>query len=188
MRRPSQNRLFNTAEPVGLADVLANGLPLAEALVTSDTENLSILHSGMPVRNPTELISLPQMVETLEALRSEADVVIIDAPACAAMADALLIAPHVDCIFHVIGVGMVDEQLMAQTIAALNAAAPKTMVFFVNRTPKPSRGKSYSSYYSYQYTYSGAGASNGAGPSPLPLPAAEDATTSKGAASGNRES
>lgn len=182
MRRPSQNRLFNTAEPVGLADVLTGNLPLQEALVTSDTENLSILHSGMPVRNPTELISLPQMVATMEALRNEADVVIIDAPACAAMADALLIAPHVDCIFHVIGMGMVDEQTMAHTLGALNAAAPKTMVFFVNRTPKSSGRNAYRSYYSYQYSYADAGAN---GKAPLPLPAAAEgkgdvASTSSG--------
>ncbi|HZT44234.1 MAG TPA: polysaccharide biosynthesis tyrosine autokinase [Chthonomonadaceae bacterium] len=148
MRRPSQNRLFRTAEPHGLADVLSGDMSLEEALVAGDVENLSILHSGTPRRNPTELISLPQMKETLEALRGEADVVIVDTPAAATVADALLLAPHVDCVLHVVGVGLVDEGVVQETSEALNAAAPKAMVYFLNRARRS--GSGYGKYY-YRY-------------------------------------
>jgi len=149
MRRPAQNHIFNTAEPHGLADVLTGEMTLDEALVASDTENLSILHSGDPPRNPTELISLPQMAETISLLRSEADVVVVDAPACSSVADALLIAPHVDCILYVIGAGQAREEIVQDTTAALSAAAPKTMVYFVNRAPKDRGSHGYKYYYSY---------------------------------------
>lgn len=152
MRRPSQNRLFNTEEPNGLADVLTGEMSVEEALVASDTENLSILHSGHPPRNPTELISRPQMTQTLEALRKEADVVVVDAPACSAVADALLIAPHVDCILYVIGMGQAKEDIVQDTMAALSAAAPKTMVYFVNRAPRE-RDRYYKYYYAHHQSH-----------------------------------
>ncbi|HLV80403.1 MAG TPA: polysaccharide biosynthesis tyrosine autokinase, partial [Chthonomonadaceae bacterium] len=146
MRRPAQNRLFRTAEPHGLADVLSGDMTLEETLVAGDVDNLAILHSGATRRNPTELISLPQMRQTLDALRQEADVVIVDTPASATVADALLLAPYVDCILHVVGAGHVDEEAVQETTRALNAAAPRTMVFFLNRAARD-RGRYYGKYY-----------------------------------------
>jgi capsular exopolysaccharide synthesis family protein len=156
MRRPAQNRLFNVEEAYGLADVLASRLTLDDTLVASDTEKLTLLPSGSPERNPTELISLPQTAAVVARLRSEADVVVIDAPACSTVADALLLAPHVDNILYIIGAGQVSEELVQETTHALRAAAPKTLVYFINRAPREHK-RAYSNYY---YPPSG----NGAGP------------------------
>lgn len=150
MRRPSQNRLFNTAEKIGLVDVLTRGVPLEEALVASDTDNLAILHSGIADRSPTELISLPTLPQMLEALRQMADVIIVDAPACVVVADALLLAPHVDCILQVVGVGKVDGETLQETTHALSAAAPKTLVYFVNYAPREARHRAYGKHYAYE--------------------------------------
>lgn len=169
MRRPSQNRLFRTAEPYGLADVLSGEKSLEEALVAGDTANLSILHSGTPRRNPTELISLPQMKETLEALREEADMVIVDTPAASTVADALLLAPHVDCILHVVGVGRVDDVAVQETSEALNAAAPKAMLYFLNRARRNS-----SRYGKYYYRYQDGPYSAGVPSLPRPETEIED--------------
>jgi polysaccharide biosynthesis transport protein len=148
MRRPSQNKLFNTDEPSGLADVLSGEMTLDDALVATDLDNLLVLHSGAPDLNPTDLISSERMITTLAALREESDVVVVDTPACSVVADALLLAPYADCILHVIGAGQVGETLVSDTAAALQAAAPKTLAFFVNRAPSEKRAP-YSNYYRY---------------------------------------
>jgi capsular exopolysaccharide synthesis family protein len=149
MRRPTQNDLFNTDEPVGLADVLSGVMTLNEALVSSEQENLLVLHSGTPRQNPTDLVSTERMAETIAALRAEADVVVIDTPACSVVADALILAPYADCILHVIGAGQVDEDIVRETAAALQSASPKTLAFFVNRAPRE-KTATYSNYYRYQ--------------------------------------
>jgi capsular exopolysaccharide synthesis family protein len=148
MRRPTQNRMFNTDEPYGLADILMGEMTLDDALVSSDIDTLHVLHSGTSNRNPTDLVSTQKMADVISELREEADVVIIDTPACSVVADALLLAPHADCILHVIGAGQVDEALVNDTAAALRAASPKTLAFFVNRAPRERRG-SYHNYYYY---------------------------------------
>jgi polysaccharide biosynthesis transport protein len=148
MRRPAQNRLFNTSESIGLADVLIGQVPLEDALVRSDTDNLYLLHSGQPSRNPTELISLPQMGQLLTTLRETADIIVVDTPACVAVADALLLAPQADCIVQVIGLGKVDEEMLLETTSALRAAAPQDLVYFVNRVARQAR-HGYTKYYNY---------------------------------------
>lgn len=148
MRRPAQNTLFGTEEPVGLADVLSGKIGLDQALVSSDTTNLILLHSGSPDMNPTDLLSVSDVQALLDDLKQGSDYVIIDSPACSVVADSLLLAPHVDCILHVIGAGHADAAIVRDTTDALSNAGPRMMLFFVNRVPRESSG-GYSHYYYY---------------------------------------
>jgi succinoglycan biosynthesis transport protein ExoP len=136
LRRPVQNRLFNTDEPHGLAEVLRGIMTLPEVLVASDTDNLLLVHSGQPDRPPAELLSQPRMAEVLMELREEADVVIVDTPACALVADALFLAPHAECILYVVGAGSVDRETVRSTQAILAASEPEVFTCFVNRAPR----------------------------------------------------
>ena len=136
LRRSTQNRLFNTDEPHGLAEVLRGGMSLQEALVASDTDNLLLLPSGEADRPPAELLSLPLVGEVLMELRQEADVVIVDTPACALVADALFLTPYAECILYVVGAGSVDQETVRTTHAVLAAAEPDVLACFVNRAPR----------------------------------------------------
>ena len=128
LRRPSQNVLFQTGETGGLTDVLLGQLPLDEAIVTSNVENLSILHSGVTDHNPTVLLSQPRLATTLEALRFKADVVIIDAPDCSSVADTLLLTAHADCLLQVVRAGFVDMDTLHNASLALQATGKKVTV------------------------------------------------------------
>lgn len=151
LRRPTQNKLFGTEEPRGLADVLTDRVSLDEALVASDMRNLWILHSGLASHSPEELLARPRMAEILDELRKEASVIILDAPACAVFADALMLASHADCILHVVGVGQADMELIQGVTQALSAAAPKAMVYLINKAPRERR-HAYGDYYAYRYS------------------------------------
>ncbi len=153
LRRPSINRLMGTNEQVGLANVLLGEVSLEHALVSSELETMAVLHAGQAQGSPTDMISMPVMARILEEMKSEVDVIVIDSPACSLFADALLLAPYADCIMHVVGSGTVDNDLVARTADAFGAAAPRTMVYFVNRAPKRST-RSYGYGYGYGYGYS----------------------------------
>ena len=146
MRRPSMNALFNTSEPTGLAEVLNGEMQLDDVLVGSDVENLTLLYSGAPSCNPSDLIARPQMTELIQALRQEADIIYVDTPPCSVVADALVMAPLADCILQVVSLDMADQPTTLETTAALRAADPRSMVYFINRAPDEPN-KSYSSYY-----------------------------------------
>ena len=170
LRRPRQSHLFADETNYGLADVLVRNMPYEAALVPSDTENLFLLHSGATSRNPTELISLPKMAEALQAYRKAADVVIVDTPACAVVADALFLAPYADCIMQVIGVGKAEQELVRETTATLRAAGGSEVVVFINHGQREAR-HAYSKYYTKQDdTQDDADGGAAAGPRTLSVP------------------
>ncbi|HSV75151.1 MAG TPA: polysaccharide biosynthesis tyrosine autokinase, partial [Chthonomonadales bacterium] len=136
LRRPAQNRLFGTAVPHGLADVIASAMSLDEAIVTTPVPGLSILHSGAAHHAPTELLSSPRVSEVIERLQTTADTVIIDAPACAVFADALLLARHADCIIQVVALGRVDADLVRNTMDVLRVAVDQRVYVFANYAPR----------------------------------------------------
>ena len=146
MRRPAMNRIFSTSEPHGLADVLQGAISLEDALVSSDTPNLTILHSGTPDRNPSDLLAMPKMAETIQTLRKERALIIIDTPPCSVVADSLVLAPLADCILQVVSLEMADQQTVLETTESLNASNPKKILFFINRC-KNVRQKYHTNYY-----------------------------------------
>lgn len=137
MRRPSNLPLFQAHSEglPGLAEVLAGTSTIESALIQSKLPDIAVIHSGDAQLNPMDLISKPRMGEMMKTLREYADVVIIDSPPAAVVADALLLAPYADCVLFVVGVGMADSECVRQTAAALAAASPKMLAYFVNRVP-----------------------------------------------------
>ena len=146
MRRPALDQAFPASGSLGLADVLERRASLADALERSDEHNLLVLHSGQVTDSPTNLLSRPALAHLIHELRSAGCTVLIDTPASAVVGDALLLAPHADGILHVVGVGQVEEEILGRTTAALHAAAPGVLAYFVNRLPHERRA-AYGGYY-----------------------------------------
>lgn len=152
MRRPSSLPLLRPTKDSapGLAEVLAGKATLAEALSPSEIENLTVLRSGVPHCNPTDLLSQPQTGETIRALREAAEIVVLDSPPAAIVADAMLLAPYADSVLYVVSVGMVDPDSIRNTVAALAAATTKKISYLINRAPQTGSGQGY--YHGYYNT------------------------------------
>ncbi len=149
MRRPSSLPLMRAGRgsKPGLSDVLSGKADVLDCLVPTGVENLSILHSGVPSRNPIDLFSQSRTEETIKALRGAADVVIIDTPPAGVVADALLLAPYADRLLYVVAIGMADADSIQTTAAALAANSPNKLSYFINRAPQPRAVPSY--YHDY---------------------------------------
>ncbi len=94
LRRPCQATQFGEDRPVGLVDLLA-GVP---ELAPSPTfiPNLDLMTAGRTPANPGELLNSHWLAEWLAHCRAHYDAVILDAPALADCADALVLAGHSD--------------------------------------------------------------------------------------------
>ena len=136
LRVPPEDKRADGLELIGLADVLRGTSALEEAIVDSGDRNLLLLRRGRADEESGDLVSLPQMKQTLETLRSIADVVIVDSPACLERADVFFLAPLADCILQVIGAKRVDESALKQAFEALTAARPGLMALFFNFSPE----------------------------------------------------
>lgn len=122
-------------EPIGLADVLRGKVILEEAIVESGDRNLLLLQRGRVTEESGDMISLPQMKQILETLRSFADVVIVDTPACLERSDVFFIAPYADCILQVVSAERANETALRQVSDALAAVRPGLLALFFNFAP-----------------------------------------------------
>jgi len=133
-------------EQAGLGNVIEGTLPLAEAIIKSSTPNLSLLSAGSAFNDVNELLLSPKFRDILVTLRSWYDIVIIDSAACAIVPDAIYIAPYVDCILQVVGLGCIDETTLMRASESLQATGIPRGVF-VTRADDDRLRSDYGNYY-----------------------------------------
>jgi protein-tyrosine kinase len=95
LRRPRQHEIFNLSGRQGLSDILANRAGIETFTKVDSFIHLSVLPAGTRPPNPQELISRDAFSEASASLADRFDVILVDAPAFSAGADALAIAGRV---------------------------------------------------------------------------------------------
>lgn len=92
LRHPTQHRIFELENQVGLVDALRQDTLPANALQNVSVENLRVLPAGLPPDDSSEMLDSKQMLQVIEMLRQESDIVIIDSPPVTALPDAKMLA------------------------------------------------------------------------------------------------
>lgn len=111
----------------GLSEVLSGQLDVGKALKQTEMLSLSLLTSGMPAANPTELLGSRAMTEVLTELQPLSDVIIIDAGPVLSVADALTLAPAVDAVLLVVKSGSTTRQSLEAACQQLQQVKAKVM-------------------------------------------------------------
>jgi non-specific protein-tyrosine kinase len=110
LRRPSLHELFGLANREGLTNLLVSEhvpLPLQE----TGTPGLRLLASGPPPPNPLEVLGSGHLEHVLSQVRAQADLVLVDTPPAAVLADAALLAPRLDGVLLVVSAGHTKRDL-----------------------------------------------------------------------------
>jgi capsular exopolysaccharide synthesis family protein len=151
LRNPSQHRLWNIADRVGLKDILTDNLPLSEA-ICQPMEKLDLLIGGVIPSNPLALLDSDQMSNLIAKARQEYDLVIIDAPPLPVTADVLTLSNMVDGILFVSRPGVVDRESVAFAKETLALAQQRVMGMVINGV-KPNEFERYSYHARYARRY-----------------------------------
>lgn len=122
LRAPQMQRLFGLPDGPGLSDVLSGLATLDDALVTLEEHQITILPGGPIPDSPAELLGSTAMRRCLETLRSEFDIVIIDAPATSPLADIGILTPLVDSLLLIVRAGVTSKPAIHNAIAALDSS------------------------------------------------------------------
>ncbi len=130
MRHPRQHQIFNLGNGKGLSDILAGRTDATIASPIKSFPTLSVLPSGSPPPNPSELLMRPAFGALLSGLESAYDVILIDtAPsqhvsdiqAVAALTGGVLIAARRN-VSRLTALGDLKEKILlsgAQVIGAV---------------------------------------------------------------------
>ena len=104
LRRPSLAGLFGMPGDRGLADYLQKGTDLADLIQKTPVDKMSLLASGRPPANPSELLGSQKMHELVRELseRYEDRFIIFDSPPILAASEALVLAQKVDGVVLVV--------------------------------------------------------------------------------------
>ena len=156
IRRPTIHRLFGFGKVKGLSEHLSYGNKLTSLLLETGIDKLTILPSGKPPANPSELLSSDKMAALIEDLKKRYDnrFLIIDSPPPTLAPETVAMAKHVDGILVVIKYGSTPVHLVEELIE--NLGREKIIGAVINRFDSRISTKyyGYTKYLKYYRTES----------------------------------
>lgn len=150
LRRPSLHRVFGMHGTRGLTTVIVGSVSLDDAIVHTETRNLSILLAGAIPPNPVELLGSEQLLDVLAQLRLMYDVVVIDSPPLAPVADPATLAGRCDGVVLVARAGKTDRRRLVESARIVERAGGRLLGVALNFLGRDESAYDYG-YYSYGY-------------------------------------
>ena len=134
---------------IGLADVLAGEVTLEQAVQRALSPRLHVLPAGSAVPNPGELLASSSMSALIEEVRGRYDYIVIDAPPLLPVADASVLATHVDGLLVIARHGEVTRAQVASSVKQLNQVDARVLGAIINAAPRSNRLHMRKSTYYY---------------------------------------
>ncbi len=154
LRKPKINELFDIKNNLGLSTYLIGKNTYEETIDPSKIQNLYIASSGPVPPNPAELIQGENMNLFFERAKKEFDVIIIDTPPFAVVADSLIIKDFVDVSLFVLRQGYTDKNVIKMINSIKENSSYDNVCVLVNDVKKSKLyGYGYKSTMNYQYGY-----------------------------------
>lgn len=148
LRRPTIAKKFKIDSKVGLTQVLAGQVELADAVRQFEDTQLFILPAGRIPPNPSELLGSDKMRQLIAELSGEFTV-IVDVPPVLPVTDAALLSTAVDGVVLVGSVGKTRKENLAEAASNLRKVSANLLGIVINRAPRTGLGNTY-----YGFAYS----------------------------------
>jgi polysaccharide biosynthesis transport protein len=160
LRRPRLHKVFGVGNNWGLSDVLwadtpIETVPISHLVRETEVLGLCLLPGGSCGVTPWNLFYSPRMSSLLKRLRTEFDMIMIDAPPMIHLADARVLGRLADGVILVIRAGQTTTE--SALLASQRFAEDGTRVLGTvlnSWDPRTSRSYGYGNYAEYQ-TYVG---------------------------------
>ncbi len=111
MRKSTVHKWLGLGEnPNGLSTILTNGGELNDSLVALTEPPLTVLPAGAHPDHPAELLESLNMKRLLSALKSQFDMVIVDAPPVLPVSDPGILAAQADGVLLVVRAGKTQRK------------------------------------------------------------------------------
>ena len=150
LHRPRQHRVFKLVNNIGLTTALLGDVAhIDRYLQRTLSPTLRVLTTGPLPPNPAELLGSQRMRDMLNAVQSQADMVLIDCPPATAVADTAVLASQADGVLMILHTGKTRREMAKRALAALEQVEANVVGAVLNRMP--TRGSGYYYYYHYKY-------------------------------------
>ena len=134
MRRPSLAKAFDLPPAgKGLSNLVAGSANSADCLLKISGSELTVLPAGTLPPNPLELLSSKRFAQTLEQLKQQFDIVIIDSPPLELVSDALMVSIHTTGVIYVAKAFDTPTTLIAKSLERLRRANGSVLGVVLNQ-------------------------------------------------------
>lgn len=150
--RPSMLRILGLPQGPGLLDVLEQKFDMAEVMLRTNVDKLTLLPSGNPHQRATELLASEVMIKLLDdmARRYPDRIIIFDSPPLLLTTEARVLASHMGQIVVVVRAESTSQTAVQQALATIEACPLKMML--LNQASGSATG-SYGGGAGYGYGY-----------------------------------
>ncbi len=148
LRRPVIHSIFGMVKDDGLTNYLMGTIEFNQAIKPTFLDNLFVITSGALPPNPSELLASKKMEETLELLKEEFDMVVIDSPPVIAVTDAAILSTKVHGTILVVSSEYTSKDAIVRAKTLLESVNSKLLGVLLNRVNMEG---TYGSYYYYYY-------------------------------------
>jgi succinoglycan biosynthesis transport protein ExoP len=166
LRKPSLHRFFQLTNNLGMTSLLLDPkLKPTDALrEVEELPSLRVLTSGPLPPNPAEVLGSEGMKRLIAALRTDADLVIVDSPPILLVTDAAIVSAGAAGTLLVMDSGTTRTDAARKAIETLAKAGVTPLGVVVNKLDRARAGGYYRySYYSYRGGYADFYGSDGSG-------------------------
>ena len=142
--RRSPSRLLGISSNSGLLDLLGgNRVEVADALLRTNVERLSVLPAGQPRRHATELLASEAMESLVEELASRYSdrILIFDTPPLLGAPEPAVLATHMGQIIVVVEADKTTQRVLTNALATIESCPQVTTI--LNKTSNAQSGYYY---------------------------------------------
>jgi receptor protein-tyrosine kinase len=152
LRRPLLHNMFQLERSPGLTEYLTGQAPLKAVLRRITGRNLCVMTAGAAVKNPLELLNLPEVRTLIADVSKLFTWVVLDSPPLLLSADANLLGTFTDGTILVVRIG--STTIDAVTRAMQSLCENNVLGVVVNGARAGELYSKYTYYYSrYSYAY-----------------------------------
>lgn len=149
LRRPRIHEVFGLDKEPGLSQLILGYNGVEDVIRPSGVENLSIISSGTPPPNPSELLGSERMMSVLRDLRDRFDLVVLDTPPVLLAPEASVLAAGADGVVLVVRAGVTQRAAAQDASNQLHTVGANLVGTVLNDPDAKLSG--YSSYYADRY-------------------------------------
>ncbi|MDP2923079.1 MAG: CpsD/CapB family tyrosine-protein kinase [Candidatus Omnitrophota bacterium] len=131
LRRARISKYLGFNSELGLADLIANGANIDEALFNIGIDNLTILPTGKIPHNPAELLGSMKMKNLITLLKSKYDYIIFDTPPVIPVTDAGLVGAQTDGVIMVVQAERTQKGVVEHGEGLLKQAQAKLLGYIL---------------------------------------------------------
>ena len=151
LRRPTQHKIFEMNNSVGLTNYLTTNVALEDVILPTHVENLSIMPSGILPADAVGILNSQRMSDMIAELKTRYDIIFFDSPPILGVSDGAVLASEVDQSIIIVQHRRFPRAMLMRVKQAINNVGGTVLGVVLNNVDlrhDPNYAY-YTSYYEY---------------------------------------